>query len=64
MKKEKNNPRSSLKNGFQGGKIKTFKAKIQNTTEMWNLEMGEVKEDSGLALEKFVAADREKEKKK
>lgn len=31
---------------------------------MWNLEMGEVKEDSGLALEKFVVTDREKEKKK
>lgn len=31
---------------------------------MWNLKMGKVKEDSGLALEKFVVTDRKKEKKK
>lgn len=30
---------------------------------MWNLKMRDVKEDSGLALEKFVVTDRKKRKK-
>lgn len=30
---------------------------------MWNLEMGEVKEDPGLALEKFAVTERKKKKK-
>lgn len=63
------NARSAFKSGFRcvcvyGGEgIKTFRPQIQNTTEMWNLEMGEVKEDPGLALEKFVVTDRRKKKK-